>query len=703
MDFVMVARPLSGIALTGAVLVAGLDGYRSYGAGTSLLMTRVRDLYAGALLPIDRLPAAATGQSADQAAGTGSWDAMVTALLDLPAALLLVTVATLLWLWGRRLRLPVEAKAGPLVHPGATVTAPQQRPAAGSELRQALWSCRGAFIATAVFSGILNVLMLTGSLFMLEVYDRVLPSRSVPTLIGLCMVAVILFVALGLLDLIRGRLLVRVGGALDEVLAARVFDTIVRLPARSNGHGDSLQPLRDLDAIRTFFSGAGPTALFDLPWLPFYLGIVFAFHPLLGVTALTGAIVLVALTVLTEILIRRPMRDTTAHNIGRLGVAEASVRNAEVLAGMGFASRMRNIWLTSNNGAMASQRRAGDIGGGLAAIARVLRMVLQSAVLAVGAFLVIRQEASAGIIIAGSILAARALAPVDTAIANWRGFVAARQSWSRLGRLLVMMPAEAAPMQLQPPANKFQIDRVVIAPPGQQKLLVRDVSFALGRGQGLGIIGPSGSGKTSLARALVGAWLPVGGSIRLDGAAFDQWAPEALGRHVGYLPQDVELFAGSVAANIARFDPEADPQAVIQAARAADVHDLIVNLPKGYETEIGTGGAALSAGQRQRVALARALYGDPFLVVLDEPDASLDQDGELALQKAIQGVRARGGIVIVVSHRPAVLAAVDMLLALQNGQTVAFGPKDLVLQRLRPTAGAVHILKSLSDTGTTKP
>lgn len=339
----------------------------------------------------------------------------------------------------------------------------------------------------------------------------------------------------------------------------------------------------------------------------------------------------------------------------------------------------------------------------LGAIARVLRMVLQSAVLAVGAYLVINQEASAGIIIAGSILSARALAPVDTAIANWRGFVAARQGWHRLGNLLAMLPVLPAPMELQPPTSRFQAEKVTIAPPGQQKLVARDISFSLGSGQGLGIIGPSGSGKSSISRVLVGAWHPVAGSIRLDGAALDQWSPEALGRHVGYLPQDVELFAGSVAQNIARFDTKADPQDVIKAAQAADVHELIVNLAKGYDTEIGPGGTALSAGQRQRIALARALYGEPFLVVLDEPDASLDQDGEQALHKAIQGVRARGGIAIVISHRQAVLGAVDMLLALQHGQVVAFGPKELVLQRImRSTASPVHILKSMPEAGMAK-
>jgi ATP-binding cassette subfamily C protein len=454
-----------------------------------------------------------------------------------------------------------------------------------------------------------------------------------------------------------------------------------------------LQPIRDLDAIRTFLSSPGPTALFDLPWLPFYLFIIYLFHPWLGATALIGAIILIALTLLTELLARAPIRDTTVYTINRTTLAEASRRNAEVLAGMGFASRLGRLWQSSNDQTHASQRRASDIAQGLGAIARVLRMSLQSAMLAVGAYLVILEQASAGIIIAGSILAARALAPVDTAIAHWRGFIGARQSWHRLGQLLAMLPSRAKPMPLPAPCMKLQVESLAVVPPGDKKVTVRDVSFVLNAGQGLGVIGPSGSGKSSLARALVGAWQPSSGRIRLDESALSQWAPEALGRHIGYLPQDVELFAGSVSQNIARFDWEADPEAVIKAAKAAGVDDLIRSLPgdKGYDTEIGEGGTTLSAGQRQRVALARALYGDPFLVVLDEPDASLDQAGERALQAAIQGVRKRGGVVVVVSHRQTVLSSINHLLVLEQGRPVVGGPKELVQQRLK--TGGVHAQK----------
>lgn len=551
-----------------------------------------------------------------------------------------------------------------------------------AELSRALASCRGALVGIALFSSLINVLMLTGSVFMLEVYDRVLPSRSVSTLIGICIIALILYAAQGLLDLVRGRLLVRAGGVIDEVLSGRVFDAIVKVPIRVGPRSSAIQPLQDLDSIRNFLSGTGPTAFFDLPWLPLYLGILFGFHPYLGWTAVAGAVVLIALTIATDILARRPMQMSTAHMSRRFGLADAGARNAEALAGMGFANRIRDVWLKENDAAIAAQRRASDISNGLGAIARVMRMVLQSAVLAMGAYLVIKQESSAGSIIAGSILAARALAPVDLAIANWRSFIAARQSWRRLDQLLSLLPAQTAPTGLPAPKERFQVTGVSIAPPGDKKLVVRDISFVLNKGQAMAVIGPSGSGKTSLARVLAGAWLPVGGSVRLDGAALDQWSPDDLGKYVGYLPQDVQLFSGTVAQNISRFDPDANDGDIVKAAKAADVHDLIVSLPKGYDTPIGDFGAVLSAGQRQRMALARALYGEPFVVILDEPDASLDMAGEQALRDAILGVRARGGIVIVVSHRQALLGAVDMLLAMKQGQTVAMGPRDAVMQQL---------------------
>jgi PrtD family type I secretion system ABC transporter len=579
---------------------------------------------------------------------------------------------------------------------------PTQRPNPNqqSELAQALASCRGAFVATALMSGMSNILMLTGAIFMLEIYDRVLPSHSIPTLVALVILAAGLFLAQGLLDMIRGRVLVRIGARLDEELSGRVYETIVRLPLKIGNRSDGLQPLRDLDSVRSFLSGPGPTALFDLPWLPIYLAICFAFHPYIGLAALVGAIVLGGLTLMTELMTREPTRAATGFATTRSALAEASRRNAEAMKAMGMVPRVAALWQDANSKYMASQQQAADVSGGFGSMSKALRMMLQSGVLAVGAYLVINQQATAGIIIAGSILSGRALAPVDLAIANWRGFVAARQSWQRLTKLLAALPPQAVPMALQPPQKSLVVEGVTIAPPGSERIVVHDVSFNLQSGHGLGIIGPSGSGKSSLARVLISVWQPVRGRVRLDGASLDQWPPDSLGACIGYLPQDVELLAGTVAQNIARFATPVDADAVISAATAAGVHELIVNLPDGYDTQVGEGGTALSAGQAQRVALARALYGDPFLVVLDEPNSNLDSEGDEALSRAIMGVRARGGVVVVVAHRPSAIASVDQLLMMSQGRDQAFGPKEEVLARvMQRDGGGPRPLKVVPETG----
>jgi PrtD family type I secretion system ABC transporter len=571
-----------------------------------------------------------------------------------------------------------------------------------SELGDALRACRSAFVGVGVMSCMINLLYLTGSIFMLEIYDRVLPSRSIPTLVGLVILAGGLYIAQGALDLIRGRILVRIGTSLDETLNARVFETVVRLPLMVGGRNEGLQPLRDLDNVRSFLSSMGPGAFFDLPWLPFYLAICFAFHVMIGVTALVGAIILVALTIATEFMSREPAREAMGLAARRNDLAATSRRNAEVLVAMGMSGRLTRRWSEANDKYLAGNQRASDVAGGLGAIAKVMRMTLQSAVLAVGAYLVIHQEATAGIIIAGSILSARALAPVDLAIAHWKGFVAARQSWHRLNRLLVSLPAQSTPTQLQDPSKRLSVEGVSIVPPGDQKVIVQEVSFALEAGSGLGVIGPSGSGKSSLVRALVGVWQPVRGKVRLDGAALDQWSSDALGRHVGYLPQDVELFAGSVAQNICRFDPEAGSAAIIAAAKEAGVHEMIIKMRDGYDTQIGEQGTALSAGQAQRVALARALYGDPFLIVLDEPNSNLDTEGDEALTRAVRSARERGAVVVVVAHRPIGIEAVDQLLVLRDGRMQAFGPKEQVLGQVLQRVAPPSPIKIVSDSGAGK-
>jgi ATP-binding cassette, subfamily C, bacterial PrsD len=570
---------------------------------------------------------------------------------------------------------------------------------ASSELAAALGACRRAFLAIGLFSGMSNILMLTGSLFMLEVYDRVLPSRSVPTLVALLILTAGLYTAQGFIDAIRSRILVRIGDSLDETMSMRVYDAIVRLPLKIGGKGDGSQPIRDLDSVRGFLSSAGPSAFFDLPWLPVYLAVCFLFHPYIGLTALGGAVILIALTVATELRTRSPTRQATQFAVARNALMESSRRNAEAMTAMGMVGRIAKRWREANRSYIAATGQASDVVGGLGAASKVLRLLLQSSLLAVGAWLVIHQESTPGIIIAGSILGGRALAPVDLAIANWRGFIGARQSWHRLSRLLAQLPPRTEPMPLQPPSKSIVVQNAAVCPPGEQKIVCQDVNFTLTGGKALGIIGPTASGKSSLARMLVGVWSPLRGTVRLDGATLDQWSPEALGRHVGYLPQDVELFPGNVAQNIARFEDPPNPEAVLAAAQAAGVHDLIVNLPDGYETKVGERGSALSAGQAQRIALARALYRDPFLVVLDEPNSNLDAEGDEALTRAILGLRARGAIAVVVAHRPSAIAGVDYILVMAKGRQQQFGPKEEVLTRVAQPPAAPRTLKVVPGEG----
>jgi ATP-binding cassette subfamily C protein len=560
---------------------------------------------------------------------------------------------------------------------------------AGSELADALRRSRSAFLGVGLLSGLINILMLTGPLFMLQIYDRVLPSHNIPTLVGLATLTAGLFLFQGILDAIRGRVLLRIGSAINDELSSRAYEVVARLPLKTRGGGDGLQPIRDLDQIRSFLSSAGPSALFDLPWMPLYVGICFFFHPLIGITAAFGALILIVLTTATEAVTRAPAKAAVEFAATRHALLEASRRNAEVMQAMGMGRAMSGRFDAVNNDYQRSHRHASDRASVLAAASRVMRLVLQSLVLGLGAYLVINQEATAGVIIASSILVSRALAPVELSIAHWKGFVAARQARRRLSEMLALLPPGRPPLSLPKPEAALSVETVSASPPGDRRVVVQDVAFSLKSGNGLGIIGPSAAGKSSLARLIVGVWQPVRGAVRLDGAALDQWLPESLGRHIGYLPQDVEIFDGTIAENISRFEVEPDANAIIAAAKSAGVHELVVRLPEGYDTRVGEAGAALSAGQRQRVALARALYRAPFLVVLDEPNSNLDSEGEEALTAAILGVRSRGGIAVVIAHRPSALAAVDQVLVLNQGRQQAFGPRDEVLQKvLRPAVTA---------------
>lgn len=550
-----------------------------------------------------------------------------------------------------------------------------------SFLMAVLSSLKMAFLGIGATSALVNILALTGSFFMLQVYDRVIPARSLPTLIGLGIIAATLYAFQGFLEVVRSMLLVRLGLSVDERFGTTVYDSLVVFPARMQMQGDGLQPVRDLDVVRSFLSGPGPTALFDIPWMPFYLGLCFLFHIWIGVTALAGALILVGLTILTERMSREPAKEAAKIISERMALAEATRRNSEAVLAMGFGRMLGTSWDEINSRYLGNHLRLSNVTITLGTISKILRMMLQSAVLAVGAILVIRQEASGGIMIASSILLSRALAPVELAISQWKGFAAARDSWSRLVRLADLMSVDGREVALPKPEKALKVEDLHLAAPGSKRSIVRNISIELQAGDSIGVIGPSASGKSTLARGLVGLWPPVAGAVRLDGAALSQWDPHALGKHIGYLPQDVALFSGSIAENIARFDPDATSDKIIAAAKTAGVYDMILQFPKGFETKIGEQGSALSGGQRQRIALARALYGEPFLIILDEPNSNLDVDGELALSRAILSVKARGGIVVVVAHRPSALAAVDKVLVLTNGQMQAFGPKDDVLRK----------------------
>ncbi|PBB85314.1 MULTISPECIES: type I secretion system permease/ATPase [unclassified Mesorhizobium] len=560
-----------------------------------------------------------------------------------------------------------------------------------SLLRTAMSDCAPGLLGIGLFSAVTNVLALTGSLYMLQVYDRVLPSQSVPTLVGLTIGMLGLYAAYGLLDFVRLRLLVRIASRLYRNLHQRAFAISVLLPLKAGREADRVDPLRDLEHLRGFLSGSGPTVIFDAPWIPFYLLIIYMLHPSLGVLATIGALAVVALTAAAEILGRRPARLTSEAMISQRALAESGRRNAEVVHAMGLSSRLARRWSDTVHGYLTHQERLSDIIGGTSSLSKALRMALQSSVLGLGAYLVIGGEASPGVIIASSILLGRALAPVDAAIGNWKGFLTTRHSYFQLQATLGAFEDPIEPMELPRPETRLTVERLTVAPPGVPKPTVLDASFQLSSGAGLAIVGPSGSGKTTLVRALVGAWKPLHGKVRLDGASLEQWNPHSLGAHIGYLPQDVELFDGTVADNISRFGGKSDPKGVLAAARAAGVYSMIMHLPEGFQTRIGEGGRALSAGQRQLIGLARALYGEPFLVVLDEPNSNLDVEGDAALAGAILAVRQRGGIVIVVAHRPSALTNIDQVLVLANGMVRSFGSREKVLASVaRPSAPAAQ-------------
>jgi ATP-binding cassette, subfamily C, type I secretion system permease/ATPase len=519
---------------------------------------------------------------------------------------------------------------------------------------------------------------------MLQVYDRVIPSRSIATLLGLSLMVLLAYLMQGYFDALRARMLCRVATLFDAGLQDSIHTALATLPLRGVKPMLMQQPLRDLDQIRAFMSGMGPTAFLDMPWIPVFLIALFLFHPLIGLVALLGTVSIVAMTLLTERLSRGAARTAMDTSAQRQVLADATQRNAEVVRALGMTARFGVRWSEINERYLRENIRAADMHANLGAGAKVLRYVLQSGMLGIGAYLVVADHASGGVMVASSIMMGRALAPVEIALGSWKQLVAARQGLKRLRDICKATAPPAAPPVLLPrPSRELSVHDLTVTAPGSATAIVSNISFSLKAGAGLALLGASASGKTSLSKALVGIWPAQHGVVRLDGAALDQWRNEDLGRHLGYLPQDVALFDGTVAENICRFDTQADSEAILKAARIAGVHDIILRLPEGYATRIGEGGMSLSAGQRQRIGLARAVFGDPFLLVLDEPNANLDADGENALTRAIQTLRQNKCIVIVISHRPSALGALDMMMVLYEGKAIAFGPSEEVFARVR--------------------
>ncbi|SHE86754.1 ATP-binding cassette, subfamily C, EexD [Modicisalibacter ilicicola DSM 19980] len=559
-------------------------------------------------------------------------------------------------------------------------------PSTSTDLQRALKACRSSFVSVAFFSMFINFLMLVPPIYMLQVYDRVITTRSQETLLMLTLVVVFLFVVMGGLELVRSRILVRVGNRLDMLINRRLYSAMFKRTVAMPGKA-SAQPLNDLTSLRQFLTGNGLFAFFDAPWVPVYLGVLFLFHPWFGFFALGAGVVLFVLALINEKTTKDLLAEANSEHVQSQDLANSNLRNAEVLHAMGMLPGIMSRWTAKHHEYLLHQSRASDRAGALTNLSKVLRIMFQSLILGLGAYLVLEGSLTPGMMIAGSIIMGRALAPIDQMIGGWKGFVGARTAYDRLNELLGMIPADQQPMPLPAPVGKIRLESVSAAPPGERTLTLRGIDIDVSEGEHIGIIGASAAGKSTLARVILGVWPAQVGCVRLDGADIGQWDREALGPHLGYLPQDIELFNGTISENIARFG-EVDPQRVVAAARKAGVHEMILRQPNGYDTYLSGGGGALSCGQRQRIGLARALYDNPVLVVLDEPNANLDQAGEQALADCLKHLKQEGTTVFVISHRPAILKSVDRLLVLKEGQVSLFAPPDQVAaQQAKPVRG----------------
>ncbi|WP_137820001.1 type I secretion system permease/ATPase [Pseudomonas sp. 2FG] len=565
------------------------------------------------------------------------------------------------------------------------------------DIDAALLCYRRLFGVLALFSGVINLLMLVPSIYMMQVFDRVLTSRNETTLLMLTLILLGLYLLSSLLEWVRGQVMIKMSAGIDSQLGERVFGAAFELSLKEHS-ANPAQVLSDLTAIRQFVTGQGLIALFDAPWLPIYLIVAFLFHPWLGLFTVLGAAILVVLAIWNELATRKSLAEANQLSVTSANYVNSTLQNAEVIQAMGMLNVLRRRWFSLQQRIITAQAEASERSARISSMTRFVRVTWQSLSLGLGAVLVLENQISAGVMIAVSVLLGRAMAPVEQVIGSWRQMGSAKSSYQRLSRLLEEFPKPQPRMALPAPTGALRTDQLVVIPPGAQQPAVNGVTVALAKGEVLAVIGPSASGKSSLARAMVGIWPAIRGSVRLDGAEVGQWSREAIGPYLGYLPQDIELFDGTIAENIARFG-EVDSLKVIEAARLAGIHEMVLNFPKGYDTPLGIGGLGLSGGQKQRIGLARALYGQPALVVLDEPNSNLDEAGEAALVRAVSTLKAAGSTVVLVTHRPSILGVVDKLLLLKDGAQQLFGPRDQVLKALMPPPAAVNTTAESASQG----
>ncbi len=563
---------------------------------------------------------------------------------------------------------------------------PNEQQTGRVELLRTFKAIRQYFVYAGVFSAAVNLLMLTPIIYMLQVYDRVISSGSYSTLLMLTLLMLALLSSMGAFEWVRSAILVGASNRIEQNMRDRVFDATFKRALMSGGMNTSSQPISDLSNLRQFLTGNGIFAFFDAPWYPIYVAIMFMFHPWFGVAGLIAGLIMVVLAIANERVTNTRLQDANEESNRVTSQINASLRNAEVIGAMGMTENIRQRQQKSADRVLALQSDASRAAGKLSSATRAFRIIAQSSTLGLGAWLALNQQITPGMMIAGSLLLGRALAPIDLLVGSWRNFSVARAQYHRLGELLENIPPEPDKMSLPAPEGNLQIEQLTVVPPGSRTPVVRGVNLELGAGEALGIVGPSGSGKSSLARAILGIWKPAGGAVRLDGADVAQWDRTELGPHLGYLPQDIELFEGTISDNICRFG-EQESDKVVEAARLAGVHEMILHLPDGYDTIIGGAGGMLSGGQRQRIALARAVYDNPSLIVLDEPNSNLDDQGEKELAAALQRISRAGTTVIVITHRMTLLNCVGKILVMKDGAPMKLGARDQVLAELSGQRG----------------